>query len=97
MTVTPSLTITPSITPSMTPTPVLGLVRSDISQGARIRSEPGGQTVGFLAQNTWVILLPETVEQDGILWIQVVAPDGTRGWLVYELVLRVTPTLLPSP
>ncbi|OGO34428.1 MAG: hypothetical protein A2Z16_08385 [Chloroflexi bacterium RBG_16_54_18] len=97
MTVTSSLTITPSITPSITPTPVLGLVRSDISQGARIRSEPGGQTVGFLAQNTWVVLLPETVEQDGIIWIQVVAPDGTRGWLVSDLVLRVTPTLLPSP
>lgn len=97
MTVTPSLTITPSITPSLTPTPVLGLVRSDISQGARIRSEPGGPTVGFLAQNTWVVLLPETVEQDGIIWIQVVAPDGTRGWLVSDLVLRVTPTPPPSP
>lgn len=97
LTATRTPTLTPTRTPTPTPTPILGLVRSDISQGARIRSEPAGETVGFLAQNTWVTLLPELVEEDGITWVQVIAPDGTTGWLVMDLVLRITPTPSPTP
>jgi hypothetical protein len=63
----------------------------------RIRLEPGGETIGFLANDTLVILLPETVEKDGIVWVRLIAPDGTQGWIVQELVVRVTATPIATP
>ncbi len=93
---TPTLTLTPTLTPThtptLTPTPILALVRTDFSEGARIRSEPGGETIGFLTNNTLVVLLPETVAKDGVLWVRVIIPDGTQGWIVQSLVTIVTAT-----
>jgi uncharacterized membrane protein len=98
-TLTPTLTrtLTPTLTPSLTPTatPILAVVRADVPEGVRIRKEPAGETIGFLVNGTLVILLPETIEKDGIPWIKIQAPDGTQGWMVQTLVARVTAT--PGP
>jgi uncharacterized membrane protein len=97
LTVTPSPTLTPTLTPTMTATPILAIVRTDTPDGARIRNEPGGNTVGFLANGTLVILLPETSEVDGVIWVRIIAPDGTEGWIVQSLVQTVTPTPSATP
>jgi SH3-like domain-containing protein len=81
----------------MTATPILAIVRTDTPDGARIRNEPGGNTVGFLANGTLVILLPETSEVDGVIWVRIIAPDGTEGWIVQSLVQTVTPTPSATP
>jgi hypothetical protein len=98
-TYTPTATLTPSLTPTFTltptATPILATVRTDLPEGARIRFEPGGETIGFLANDTLLILAPETVEKDGITWAHVTTPDGVQGWIVQSLIVRVTAT--PPP
>jgi len=99
LTPTPTVTLTPTLTPTRTPTPtatpILATVRTDLPEGARIRAIPGGDTIGFLANNTLVILLPETLEKDGVTWVRLIAPDGKTGWIVQSLVMRITATPLP--
>ncbi|MEW5869038.1 MAG: DUF389 domain-containing protein [Chloroflexota bacterium] len=100
-TFTPTATYTPTLTPTqtltLTPTPILAQIKTDSTEGVRIRSEPGGETIGFLTNNTQVILLPETAEIDGIMWVRMVAPDGTQGWIVQSLVALITPTPAFTP
>ncbi len=91
-TLTPSLTPTITTTPTWTPTPLLGVIRTDISEGARIRAEPNGDTIGFLANNVLVVILPESREIDGIYWTRVQTQDGLQGWIVQSLLVSVTPT-----
>jgi len=80
-----------------TPTPILAIVRADLPEGVRFRAEPGGETIGFLANGTPLILLAETVEKDGIAWEKVKTLEGTEGWIVQELVLQVTATPSATP
>ena len=95
---TPSPTLTPTLTPTPTATPIFAVVVLDTAaEGARIRAEPGGETVGFLADQTLVILLPETQEVDGVLWVRVIGPGDTEGWIVQSLVRTVTSTPSPTP
>jgi hypothetical protein len=96
-TASPTYTLTPTLTLTPTATPVLAIVRSDLPEGMRIRVEPGGETIGFLANNALVILLPETAEIDGVVWVHVITPDGLQGWVVESLILRVTATPSPTP
>jgi hypothetical protein len=63
----------------------------------RFRSEPGGTTIGFLRSDTLVIVLPDTVEQDGVIWAHIITPDGTEGWIVQALLYLVTATPSPTP
>ena len=97
LTVTPSPTLTPTSTPTMTATPILAIVQTNTTDGARIRNEPGGDTISFLANETVVILLPETRELDGVIWVRIIAPDGTQGWIVQSLVQTVTATPSATP
>lgn len=93
-TLTPSLTPTktPTITPTSTATPILALVTVNNTEGARIRSEPGGETIGFLTNGTVLIILPESTQEiDEVMWVQVLAPDGTQGWILESLITIVTP------
>jgi uncharacterized membrane protein len=100
-TLTPTLTSTPTLTPTRTPsptaTPILAIVALESSEGARIRAEPNGETIGFLSDGTLVILLPETREVDGVLWIRLIAPGEIEGWIVQSLVKTVTATPSPTP
>ena len=94
-TITPSPTLSPTPTFTLTPTPVLAVVRTDLAEGVRIRKEPGGETIDFLANNALVIVLPETQEKDGISWVRIQTLEGTQGWIVQSLLLNVTAT--PPP
>jgi uncharacterized membrane protein len=91
-TLTPSLTPTPTLTYTPTATPVLAIVRTDLPEGVRIRAEPGGETTGFLSNNTLIILLPETMVKEGTNWVHVITPGGIQGWIVQSLVTIVTAT-----
>jgi uncharacterized membrane protein len=95
-TITPSPTLSPTPTFTFTPTPVLAVVRTDLAEGARIRKEPGGETIDFLANNALVIVLPETQEKDGIAWVRIQTLDGVQGWIVQSLLLNVTATPPPQ-
>jgi hypothetical protein len=94
-TLTPTLTLTPTSTYTLTPTPVLAVIRTDITEGVRIRVEPDGETVGFLANGELVIVLPEIGESNGVVWAHVQTRDGKIGWIVRSLLTQVTAT--PSP
>jgi hypothetical protein len=87
-------TRTPTSTPTPTATPVFVVVRS--TDGARIRTEPGGTTIGFIADNTVVILLPDSQNEfEGVSWVKVLLPDGKEGWIWQSLIENITPT--PTP
>jgi len=90
--ITPSPTLSPTPTLTPTPTPVLAVIRTDLPEGARIRVEPGGETLRFLANNELVIVLPETQEVDRIAWVRVQTLEGVQGWIVQSLLLNVTAT-----
>jgi hypothetical protein len=93
-TFTPTASSTPTKTPTPTPTPIFVVVRSP--DGARIRVEPGGNTSGFIADNTVLVLQPDSQnEVDGINWVKVMLPDGKQGWILQSLIENITPT--PTP
>ncbi len=96
-TLTASLTVTPTPTLTLTPTPVFGIIRTGGSEGARIRAEPNGETIGFLTNNELVIILPETKEFEGVIWTRIVTSNSLQGWIVQSLLGSVTPTSTPNP
>lgn len=92
---TPTLTQTPSPTPTETltptPTPVFAEIRTEDGKGALMRDEPGGTVVGSFFDGIVVQVLPGTIEQGGLTWVRVIAPDGSNGWVVQELLSPATP------
>ena len=100
-TLTPTLSPTPSRTPTQTltptSTPILGVIRLDLPEGVRIRSEPEGETIGLLANGLLIILLPESEELNGVIWVRVQTQDGLTGWVVKSLVVRITSTPSTPP
>ncbi len=89
-TLTPTRTSTPTLTP--TPTPRFAIVQAQTGNGANYRSEPGGKILGVLANSTVVQVLPGSVEKDGLVWVQIVAPDNVQGWILQSLLVTATPT-----
>ena len=96
-TFTPTATLTPTQTPTLTPTPVYAIVRTNSAEGVRFRSEPGGTTLGFLSNETVVILLPDTVELDGVLWAHIIVSGSQEAWIVQSLISLPTATPSPTP
>jgi uncharacterized membrane protein len=98
-TFTSTHTLTPTYTPTLTftpsPTPIYATVRTDLPEGVRFRAEPDGETIGFLANDSIIIILPETQASDGIVWVRIITSDGKEGWIVRSLITIVTVT--PSP
>jgi hypothetical protein len=94
-TLTPTLTPTPTLAPTETltptPTPVLALVRTRDGLGALIRSEPGGQVIGSFLDNVMIQVLPERFEDNAGVWVRVIGPDGTQGWMLQSLLVTATP------
>lgn len=93
-TITPTLTPSPSPTLSPTPTPVYAYINASTGNppGAKIRTEPGGTVIRSYLNNTLVIVYPDTVEQDGLIWAHVlVVEDNTEGWILQSLLLAATP------
>jgi SH3-like domain-containing protein len=36
-------------------------------------------------------ILPDSVESNGTVWVHVVAPDGTEGWMDQRVLVTATP------
>jgi cell division septation protein DedD len=93
-TVTATVTPQPSPTLSPTPTPVYAYIYATTGNppGAKIRTEPGGTVIRSYLNNTLVIVLPDTVEQGGLIWAHVIImEDDTEGWILQSLLLVATP------
>ncbi|MEW5870374.1 MAG: serine/threonine protein kinase [Chloroflexota bacterium] len=89
---------TPTSTNTPTPTPILAIIQGDSQDGGiRFRSAPSGTTIGFLSINTLVTVLPDTVENDGVVWAHIIAPDGAEGWIVQTFLMLVTATPSRTP
>ncbi|MHC1783003.1 MAG: SH3 domain-containing protein [Anaerolineaceae bacterium] len=98
---TPTNTLVPSLTPTRTGTPVPTAVWAQIFAaqygGAMIREEPGfqGASMMSLMNGNIVQILPQTMEVEGVVWVQVKTGDGKIGWIVRSLLVTATP--LPTP
>lgn len=93
---TPVPTETETATPpfSPTPTPMYAFIHVLKTDGAVVRASPGfsGKYIRSYFNGTLVIVLPDTVVADGIVWAHViVAADKTEGWIVQALLLVATP------
>ena len=94
-TLTPTLTNTPTTTPTetptITPTPIYALVRTLGGRGALLRDLPNGEVTGSYVDGTLMLVIPGTVEQDGVIWVHVLAPDGKEGWMNQSVLATATP------
>jgi hypothetical protein len=94
-TFTPTLTPTITLTPTQTPTSILGLIK--YPDGAKIRATPGynQEIIEFIANGTilWVMDTPP-IQIDQQAWIQVIDPNGKKGWIWQALIITATP---PKP
>jgi uncharacterized membrane protein len=98
-TLTPTPTITLTLTPTATvtpsPTPMYAIVSSSQeSGGAHLRAEPGlnSRIIRTYLNDTPMLVIPGAIlEADGLLWLNVVAPDGNQGWMLQSLLLVPTP------
>jgi len=91
----------PTATPSPTATPIYAVVQtSERYIGLYVREGPGYSYPSFtgLLNGTKVIVLSEPVEADDTLWIKVRFEEygqTKEGWVLYYLLVFVTPT--PTP
>ncbi len=93
-TATPTATATPeptaTATPTPRPTPGFAVIANANSQGAYLRSTPGGPIIGAVGEGTPVILLGERAEAGGRTWAHVLAPGKPDGWIAVDYLRLVT-------
>lgn len=89
-TATPTSTPTPlpeaTPTPSLTPTPITGETAVISTGGSTmwLLRSPGGQNLVLMHDGDIVILHPGHANQGGVLWREVSALSGIRGWIREE-------------
>jgi len=92
--VTLPVTETRTITPAPEPTPVYAVVHAREGGGAYIRREPGGNVLATLDNGAIVQILPDTQDNNGILWIHIVATRNdirVEGWVIQTVLETATP------
>jgi hypothetical protein len=57
-----------------------------------LRAEPNGTVLGSYVDGTLMLVLPDTIDLDGVIWVNVVAPDQKEGWMVQTLLATATPS-----
>ena len=86
---------TPGVTPTVTLPPdvtALAVVVVQNAGSARVRNEPGGDTVvAAVPGGTPVQVLGGRVEFNNVVWLQVRLPGGQVGWIA-DFLIRVTQT-----
>ena len=88
----PTDTPTPTLSPTPSPTPVYAIVEAEVGGGAFVRDEPAGEIIDLLANGTIVQVLAGREQIDGEVWIQILTPGGSEGWILEILLVSVTPT-----
>jgi hypothetical protein len=92
--VTLPVTETRTSTPAPNPTPIYAVIRAREGGGAYIRREPGGSVIATLDNGSIVQVLPETQENNGVLWIHVEATRNeirVEGWIIQTVLETATP------
>ncbi|MCI0518797.1 MAG: DUF389 domain-containing protein [Chloroflexi bacterium] len=94
-TLTPTLTFTPvptgTRTPTLTPTSLFAIVHTVDQKGAVLRDEPGGLVLSSYFDGSLMQVLPASVTFEGLVWVQVIGPDGRSGWMLQALLATATP------
>ena len=90
-TLVPTRTSTATLTVTPTPTPMYAVVRTTDGKGGVIRAEPGGTVLRSYFDGTLMQVLPGMQTENGVVWVQVRAPDGVEGWMVQRLLATATP------
>lgn len=67
------------------------LIQTRGGSGAVIRDEPDGIVVGSYFDGTLLQVLPGEIELGGNIYVRVIAPDGTHGWILQTLLVTATP------
>jgi cytoskeletal protein RodZ len=92
---TPTPTATVTETPAALPTDVtaLAVVVVQSAGSARVRNQPGGDTVvAAVPAGTEVQVLGGRVEFNNVVWLQVRVAGGQVGWIA-DFLLRITKTI----
>lgn len=84
VTVTPTASPTATATATPRPTPGFAVIANANNRGAYLRSAPGGEIIGAVAEGTLVILLGERVEVTGRVWVHVMIAGRPNGWIAQE-------------
>jgi len=92
-------TATPDLAPSDTPSPLptdviaLAVVVVQNAESARVRDQPGGDTVvAAVPAGTEVQVLGGKVEFNNVVWLQIRVASGQVGWIA-DFLLRITKTV----
>lgn len=93
-TVAPTDTPPPTDTPTATATPSTLVVANTDGLGLKLRASPYGAVIGRLTEGTQLLMLYGYQIERGLVWVEVVDPEGRRGWvpLYYTAVITLTPT-----
>lgn len=102
----PTETLSPSLT--VAPTPIFAKINSPEGGGARVRSSPGGDYLFTLNNGYIVIVLGETTDLNGVIWVKILVDrngEKVEGWIIQSLLATATPivnweptaTLTPTP
>ena len=92
--VTLPVTETRTSTPAPEPTPVYAVIHAREGGGAYIRREPGGAVLATLDNGAIVQILPDTQDNNGVLWIHIVATRNdirVEGWVIQTVLETATP------
>ncbi|MDX1435686.1 MAG: SH3 domain-containing protein, partial [Anaerolineales bacterium] len=95
---TSTTTPTQTLVPTATPTPSLAKVANTAGRGVRLRQFPEGPIIATLREGSPLVILYGSQIVNGLVWIEVVDPDGRIGWMpqTYTLVVTLTPTPTPT-
>lgn len=88
----PSPTAVPTPSPVVSPAPTAdapsyAVVGATGGRGVNVRLAPGTTVYTALRDGTYVQLLDRSVVADGILWRDVVLPDGRVGWIAADYLI----------
>ena len=86
-------TRTPTLTVSPKPTAVYAVINAHGSSGAIIRAEASydSPVIKTLLNGYLVEVLPQIVQKDNDIWVQVRTQDNVTGWILRPLLLTATP------
>jgi hypothetical protein len=110
---TPTETLTPTPAPAtstsadastlaftLEPTPIFASIKSPEGGGARVRATPGGDYLFTLNNGYIVIVVGETVDLNGVIWVKILVDrngEKSEGWIIQSLLATATPVVNWQP
>lgn len=95
---TPEDESTPAFT--LEPTPIFASINSPEGGGARVRNAPGGDYLFILNNGYIVIVLGETADLNGVIWVKILVDrngEKIEGWIIQSLLATATPIVNWEP